>query len=411
MKKNMKSRVRKRAFDYRLILLIVLFLLAFSTAGDGQGVQHKIEREIPFSSEGRIKINGPESVRVTGNGTIFTQKVGDQYIVSRKSNAPNIYVIDKKLILNTWDKQAIKQVSTITLSCKTTEQENELIKALTIGLTENTAGIVEIECELNIDKFQVENGWFTAENNHIILGNGKIYPINYLSISTKLYLPTNSQVDITTEETDIVFGQHEGSLRINATGGSFTAAGINRLEGSVKFVDINIEHLKNATLEMQSSNLQANVVNQLQLKSASSTIEVDYIEELDIHKSMNDQFHLESVNSASVRNSIFSNYSLGRCCESLEMTLKSGDVDIKALAHSLKHAIIKNTNAKIQIDIGRLEDYSLAVNSFNQSKFVLPDNLFLEKSEGQIKTYTFGLQPQKTKLQIDCIHCDVKIKQ
>lgn len=410
MKKNIKLRVRKRAFDYKLILLMALFFLAFSTAGDGQGVQHKIEREISLSNAGRIKINGPESVRITGHGAIFTRQVGDQYILSRKSNTPHIYRIDKRLILNTWDKQSIKHVSTITLSCKTTEQENELIEALTIDLTENAAGVVEIDCELNIDKFQVENGWFIDENNHIILDNGKVYPINYLSISTTLYLPVNSQVAITAEETDIVFGRHEGSLQLNATGGSFTAPGINDFKGSIKFVDVSIEHIKNAVLELQNSSLKANVVDQLHLESASSTIEVDYIEELDIHKSTNDQLHLESVNSISVHNSVFSNYHLGRCCESLEMTLKSGDVDIKKLAPSLKYAVIKNINAKMLIDAGGLESYSLVVNSFNQSKFVLPDNLVLIKSEGQTRTYTSGLYPKKNMVQIDCIHCDVRIK-
>lgn len=410
MKKNIKSEVRRREFNYRLIPLIALFCFVFLSTSDGQRIQHTIEREIPLSDESRIKINGPESVRITGVGTICTRQVGDKYIVSRKSSTPDIYNIDKKLIINTWDKKAIKQVSTLSFSCKTTAQEKQLKEALAINLVENAAGTVEVDCELNIDKFQLENGWFTTENNHIILDNGKVYPINYLSISTMLYLPSNGQVTIDSEENDIVVDRLEGELEIDVVGGSLTAKEISKLKGNISFAEINVEQIGSATLELQNTKLKANSIHQLKLESAISKVEIKTIEKLEVTKSLNDHFYLETVQAIKVTNSIYSNYNLASCNESLEMTLKGGDVDIKNYGPLLKFAIIKNRNAKIQIDLESLESYSLTINSFDQSKYSLPNNFVLIKTEDEANYYKLGSNPEQTIMQIDCIHCEVTMK-
>lgn len=408
MKQPMKLKVRKRVFDFKLVLIVGLLCLAYPITSYGQHIQHKIESELILSNSTSIKVNGPESVRVTGDGTIYTNQIGDQYTVSRKSDTPHIYKIDKKLVLHTWDKNLVKQVSTISFSCETAEQEEQLKAALAINLAENAAGVVEIDCELNIAKFQVENGWFSAENNHIILDNGKVYPINYLSISTALYIPINSQLVIATEENDIVLDKHEGALEILAFGGSIEANEIRNLKGNFEFAEITIQELGNASLVLQNSNLKANSIKKLKLKSALSKLEINTIEELDISKSLNDQFYLEAVNSIKATNSVFSNYHLASCMERLDMTLKSGDLYIKNFGPALKFAFIKNQNAKAQLNLENLESYSLLIDSFNQSKYHLPDNFILTKSDDQA-VYKWGGNPEKTKVQIDCIHCEVTL--
>lgn len=408
MKQHMKLKVRKRVFDFKLVLIVGLLCLANPITSYGQHIQHKMERELVLSNTGSIKVNGPESVRVTGNGTIYTNQIGNQYNVSRKSDTPHIYKIDKKLVLHTWDKNLVKQVSTISFSCETAEQEEQLKAALAINLAENAAGVVEIDCELNIAKFQVENGWFSAENNHIILDNEKVYPINYLSISTVLYVPINSQLVIATEENDIVLDKHEGALEIQAVGGSIEANEIRNLIGNFEFTEITIQELGNASLVLQNSNLKANSIKKLKLKSALSKLEVNTIEELDISKSLNDQFYLEAVNAIKATNSVFSNYHLASCMERLDMNLKSGDLDIKNFGPALKFAFIKNQNAKAQLNLEILESYSLLIDSFNQSKYHLPDNFILTKSDDQA-VYKWGENPEKTKIQIDCIHCEVTL--
>lgn len=408
MKQHMKLKVRKRVFDFKLILIVGLSFLAYPIASCGQHIQHKIERELFLSNTGSIKVNGPKSVRVTGNGTIYTSQIGDKYIVSRKNDTPHIYRIDKKLVLHTWDKNLVKQVSTISFSCKTAEQEKQLRAALAINLAENAAGIVEIDCELNIAKFQVENGWFSTENNHIILDNGKAYPINYLSISTALYIPINSQIVIDSEENDIILDRHEGAIEIQTVGGSLEANEIRNLKGNFEFTEINVQQLGNASLVLQNSSLKANSITKLKLKSAVSKLEVNTIEELDISKSLNDQFYLESVKSLKATNSVFSNYHLASCIESLDMTLKSGDLDIKNFGPSMKFAFIKNQNAKAQINLENLESYSLIIDSFKQSKYRLPDNFIFTKSDDQA-VYKWGEHPEKTKIQINFIHCEVTL--
>ncbi len=409
MKKNIKSKVKKPRFEFKSLLLMGLFCLVFLSVS-GQQREYKIEKEVSFPEEGSIKINAPKSVRITGNGTISTRQVGDQYIVSRKDNTPPIYKIHKKLVLHTWDKAIIKQVSSLTFNCKTPEEEQLLKEALSINLASNAAGVVEIDCELNIAKFQVENGWFKEENNHIVLDNGRICPIEFLSISTTLYVPVNSQIVIDAEDTDLLIDRHEGELELNAVGGSFTAKEISHLKGSLQFVDLNIEHIEKATLSLKKSLLQAKSIHQLHLESSLSKLEVNKIEKLEIAKSMNDQFSLESVNSIKASNSLYSHYRLGSCTESLEMTLKSGDVDIKNLAPSLKFAVLKNQNAQINLDVKSLESYSLLINSFDQAEYILPNDLVLTNSEDGRKAYTSGSNPEKTKLQIDCLHCEISIK-
>lgn len=409
MKQPMESKVKKPIFYFKLLLIVALFGLAsYPFSAYGQHRQLKIEKELVLSNTGSIKINGPESVRITGKGTIHTRQIADQYIVSRNSDSPHIYTIDKKLVVHTWDKNLVKQVSTISYACKTVEQEEELKAVLALNLAENAAGIVEIDCELNISYFRVKNGWFTTENNHIILDNGKVYPIEFLSISTTLYIPINSQVIIAAEKNDIHLDRHKGTLEIQAVGGSLEADEIHNLKGDFEFTKMKVQHLGNASLVMQNSSLKANSIEKLTLKSATSKLEVDTIEALTISKSLNDQFYLESVKSLKATNSVFSNYHLASCLERLDMTLKSGDLDIKNFGSSMKFAFIKNQNAKAQINLNNLESYSLLINSYNQSKYRLPDNFILTKSDDQA-VYQWGENPEKTKIQIDCTHCEVTL--
>jgi len=407
MKKHIELIVRRQASTYKFALLICAFGVALCSSSYAQEVQYVVEKEVALTERSKIVINAPKSVRITGKGAIYTRQIGDQYLVSKKAAAPNIFVIDKKLSIKTWNQNAIKQQSKVTFQCETREQEEKLKKALSIKLLETISGRVEVNCELNIDKFQVENSWFKDESNHIILDDGTTYPLKFLSISNTLYIPISSQVDISSNENDITLDRHHGKITITASGGSLIAREIDDLSADIKFAEIFVDQLGETNLTLQNSHIKSQSIHRLSLESATSLLEVDSIENLDITESVNDKFTVQNVKSIKVNNSLFSTYAFYSCTQNLEMFLKNCDVDIQNFGPALEYAYIKNANANMHLGTRKLQSYNLTLASFEKSTFSLPKNLNLASSDDSDKTYTVGEFSDRVKLNIDCTFCDV----
>lgn len=412
MKRNIMSRVNILILNYKGLLYfsaVILFCLTFVNKGVTQSITKVFEKEISVSENIQIKTKGPQSVRITGSGAINTRQIADRYVVSGKNKTPYIYVINKKLDIHTWSKNSIKQVTKVVLECENPSDANELLQALDIRLKENAVGKVTINCELNISHFKVKNSWFGADANSIILNNGQEYNIKFLELSNTLYIPENSDLVIESKETDISIENHNGLLDVNMHRGHLSAKEIGSINGKFQTTNVVIDKIDKGLISLKHSDLKINEISSLELESTISTINILAVEKLIINSTINDKFNIDQVNKLDISESLFSSYDIKTANESLEMNLKNGDLHVANLGSNLSQVIINGHHSTLKLGIQKLDNYEVTCQQINQSKYQLPNSLKMTTSSNNQKIYTYGNEPQKTKMHLECVQCEVTL--
>ncbi len=409
MKKNSISIVKNPSCLSKKIALVFCLQLVFIWTSFAQRTTQLFEKEIAVSEEVIIKSKGPASPRITGNGVLHIRPVDKNYVVSGRKDEVYVYVLDKRFEIFTWDKNKVKQSTRVTLECETESQTKELLSALEVELRANAADQVLVDCKLNIDRFMIENGWFRADDNSVVLSNGKEYKIKYLELSTTLYVPRKSQLDLDTEEVFLSLGDHEGRLDLRMNQGTFTANKLNELKGSLKSVTLEIKELSKGELRAKGSKISINRADELILESSLSTLDFQDIGKLIFNKSLSDKLSCGQVKLFFVEEALYTSFDLINLKEATELNLRNCDLTIANIHKETSKILIKNQNATVKLGIQNLSSYLLVNSQADKATFQLPESLLKIEEIGKEKTYASGAQPYQTRIDIDCSLCKVTL--
>jgi len=166
------------------ILIFVMFTL----------VQHSVNaqtsktfvKEIEVDENMTIISNVPSSIDLNMEGKVIANNTHDTYSINGKNNVRRLKIL-KDLKIDTWDRNFIKQETKISVKADTEEQATALLNQLNIELEINSSDIILIDCNLNIEKFSLKNGWLKNDDCKVKLENGSSHDVHYLSVGTALY--------------------------------------------------------------------------------------------------------------------------------------------------------------------------------------------------------------------------------
>ena len=409
MKKNSISKVKNPNYLSKKIALVLCLQLAFVWTSFAQRTTQLFEKEIAVPEEVLIKTKGPSAPKISGVGMLHIRPVDENYVVSGRKDEEYIYVIDMRFEIFTWDEKKVKQSTKVTLECETQSQTKDLLSALEVELRANAAGQVLVDCELNIDRFMIKNGWFRSDDNSIQLSNGKEYKIKYLELSTSLYVPRKSQLNLDTEVAFLSLGDHAGSLDLRMNQGTFTANKLNELKGQLKSATLEIKDLGKGDLTAKGSKISINRADELILETSLSTLDFQDIGKLIFNKSLSDKMSCGQTKLFFVEEALYTSFDLVNLKEVTELNLRNCDLTIANIHKEASKIRIKNQNATMKLGIQNLRSYLLVNSQADKATFQLPESLLKIEEVGKEKTYAFGAQPYQTRIDIDCSLCKVSL--
>jgi len=412
MKKNLIFNLRNQSSVYNKYLLVIGLVCSLTIFAKGQEkITRTFEKEIPVSADAVIRTVGPSLDRVIGHGRINTMSSNDgEFVVSKNSEAPPIYIMSRKMEIKTWEKAAVKQVVEVTIACKEESQYQDLFDALAIDLKEDVSGKVNVRYEMNIAKLQIENGWFREDDNSIILDNGKEYKLTFLKLSSTLFVPKDNELIIQGASSNISVQDHEGRVEVKMESGSFSANHLKRLDAQLDASNMTVNQVDRAQIKSQHSKVQIGSANELEVTSELSTYSVSKAEKLVANDLVNEKWKLGTIGSFEVQSGIFSEFELATINTELDMMLKNCDVNIQSVGDNIHHLIIENQNADIKLGVNNLNNYTLICKYFAQAKYNLPNDLLAHTSNEFEKVFVHGEKTSTPVIELRCKFCDVTVK-
>ena len=412
MKRNLIFNLRKQTLIFRTLVSFCIVLMAVGSTLAQQRITKTYEKEIEIPEGTVIRTEGPSIMMVSGHGRINTMGSSDEkYVVRRDNKSPLIYELDRRFQINTWDKNVVKQITEVTLACETEAQKLQLLDALKINLDIDASGQVRVRYEMNISKLQIENGWLRGDNNTIVLDNGQEYKLEYLKLSTTLFIPKKSHLKIEAEVSSIFLKDHEGKLDLNMSKGLFKTSAIEEAEVLIDGGVLQIDQFDIAKINSRHSEITIGKGNTLELTSELSNYLIREVDNIKAFKVINEKWDLGLINSLSVESGLFSEIKISSIEKNLALRLKNCDVSISRLSQNTEYVLIENQNAALDIGVGNLLNYQLNCKYAAQAKYNLPDNLLtLSKDDSEVN-YLFGKKEGAALMDIRCKLCDVKIGQ
>lgn len=402
-KLNQASGYRSR---YKTILLLLAGLLLWQI-GWGQRQTRQISKEIVVPNNVVVKTRGPEEVHFMGNGTVNIWREDGKQKLSAAERSPVIYELDQRLVVQSWEEDKVKQVVEVTAACATPAKTKALLDALRVSLHLNVLNEVEIGCELNIDRFMIENGWFRADNNTVELDDGQVFQIEYLALASVLYIPRQATFRLKSEWTIIEMGEHLGPVEVSMHGGQFRAKELASLEADFSSTQVQIGKVGEGELLLRAVQCELGIVDRLELSSSISTIEIGQADTLIVENLLSDELQVADAAMLLVDNARFSELgieSLGQLAK-----LNGRNTNFRLRGGPYEELLVDNELANVELQLNTRFNYRLELETGEQGKLILPSQALLVTEEGRRKIYSIGTGTDQRILKLNCQECEIRI--
>ena len=414
----------------KLILLIQVCFLAVT--GYSQEFKKTFSKEIEVSKDLSVHSNAPTSFnmemhvhRSTQNNTYFGYSILGKEGIDR-------LVVHKEYAVDTWDKNVVRQEVDITLRTEDQQAGQALMDALQIELSQNMAGQVHVDANMNIEKFTMRNGRFRGDDCRIILKGGKKYKIEYLELKTRLYIPKTANLKVQSElNHTLLLSDLDGDLDLDLQYSEVFGKKVKNLNANLYFCyNVIFDEVQNVVASATNSHLKIGKVKNLNLGQLKLGREPDLIEsiaglqnnssmniydfrqvdEVIVFDTANDEFKLGEVNDLKVEASVFSNYRILKLNKILDFSGKSGDLLIAELNKDFEKVDIKNSHSKLNINIAEDSNFNLNIIDKKLIDLKLPsNNILLNKTMGTTLRYKIGKDSPTGQIIIRCDKCELDI--
>ena len=429
MKVSNRQTGKRSAFKFNsLILFLYFFLLTNIVFGQSK---KSIIDEIEVKAGVTIESNLPTTLDIKISGSMTSNNTKDRYTIAGKGDQTRIN-INKELEIKTWDKNIVKQETSIIVKAATKEEEILLLDILQLSLKEKAGSRVIIDCNLNMERFEMTNGFFKGDQCKIVLKNGQSYQIEYLEISTKLTIPKESNLSVKGDTNSTLrLGELFGDVDLDLQYTEVYGKQARKLKGSLRscynvyfdklaFADIsssnsyiNIKNLGGANIGTQSlndswtlSNLRYNRSNSAQSKYVFGIVGL-----LLIHESANDEIVADEVGHIEVSKTNYSQFHIKLLNTYAKINASNSDLNIDKVGKDFLELDIKNKLSNINIKVVEGTDYKLIINRNKYVEADLNDILMLESGEGSSEEiYRIGNNTSDRLIQINCEDCRLQVK-
>ena len=151
---------------------------------------------------------------------------------------------------------------------------------------------------------------------------------NKAQIDYKVYVPSKNPIKITNKFGNIYTTEHENDIEINLSNGDLKAHAFNgKSKIEIEFGNANVKHIADAVLEINYAQFSADEADKISLKSKSSEIRIEHLNELDLN-SRRDKLYLNTVGKINGEAS-FSYFYIQNLIELIVVTTSYGEINIE----------------------------------------------------------------------------------
>jgi len=404
-------------------ILLFCFALNYST-GYAQ-ISKTFVEEIEVASSVTLVSNVPASIGISISGTMSSNNTKSRYSVNGKNNEIRLNIL-KDLDIETWDKNIIKQETSVTIKAATNEAAKMVMEQLQLELKKGSDKRIVVDCNLNIDRFIMKNGFFRTDNCEIELDNGRTYTIEYLELETRLSIPKSINVAlIGNKHSTIRLGELDGDLDLELKYAEVFGTNVRNLRASlrscynvffneVEAADISssnsyvkIDEVKSIKIGDQSLNdacdlphLRSQRSNSAQTKYQLGTVKV-----LSVNDSANDEIIIDEVEEMNVKNTSYTNFQIYRLTTSLLFNAKSSDLIISKISKNFSQIEINNSLSTIDLTVDKGANYTLNLDRNNYIEGFNNNLTKVEQNENGKDVYKVGEGGEGGLISLSCDRC------
>lgn len=420
----------------RVGILILLFSLSEMPI-KAQTITKTFTKEEKVPPNISIITEGPQAISYEMHGSMSSRGSEEGYILTSDPYGKNVVLQIGDFHIHTWKKPVVKQEIQISLQSEDNEQKQieDLINNLKIDFQIDANNRIAIDGNMNIEKFELINGWFRRDRNTVVLEDGSKYNIGQIKIKSSLYIPESSNLEIFTENLSLQIGDLTGNLSIDVLGGTIKAGNVNRLEANLPFCTASFNEVTVAEINTNNSKIKAKSIKELQVgslelskrwkygrsifssmveqsNSTMSRFSIEKVDKLTISETINDFFVLGEVGTLKAPYAKFTDFEIQQLHHALQVGVNNGDLKIRNISNGFSEIEIENKISTIKLGgITDLTHFDLNTNNTFTEEHITDSILKLNKREGKKKSYLKGDPAKAGIIDIRCESCTIYIEE
>ena len=289
--------------------------------------------------------------------------------VSKEISAPrdgNIYIenISRTVIIKTWDEPKVKVTTTVHYEGESKLTDEEWLDKVNLSMKVLGSSVKIKLANLNAASyfsFNNSSGSLNFNGNGIAVyyGNGQnIGARSNIKRIITITVPVGSKLDIESKYADVTLPAHIGDVTVDIANGYLEAENINKLTlRHARYANINVGDVKFAEIELNNGRFSAKNIDDLDIESIASTVEIAYAKKV-VMISSNDEYELEEVDEVRGKKD-FGSLRITKLNSSFEMKGSSADVKIRNLGPLVSLITIDNKFANIRIPLQKTKNYAV----------------------------------------------------
>ena len=420
----------KKTMDHLwLILSFSFFSLPFKGLSQVQ-VTEVFTAEIEVSPEINVFTTGPRALPINMHGTMTMDDSDYAFTIRGKGEKPSLVLV-KNLEIITWNEHKIKQESTVKVSAASTSELEKIQSLLKVSLVQGADKVVVIDCNLNIKKFRLRNGFLMGDRCWLDLDDGNSLPLKTLELQTRIFIPKTCNFKIEGDFVDLKISNLQGDLNASVRHGSIDAKHVKSANLHLISTEVSLDDVANARINARGCVINANRIADLMIddqvirlaqdplfdleeedahSSALNKYDLGAIKKLDVRSSENDQFTVRNIEHLHVHQAIFSNFVIEDLKERLFMKARSGDLVLTKINPDFQVISIDNEISTVRLELDQLSSYRLEIDENEHLKFENPKDAQEISDKPWKAIFHKGSISSSGEIDIDCNKCQLYFK-
>jgi len=289
--------------------------------------------------------------------------------VSKEIGVPknsDIYIenTSRAIVVKTWEQQKVKITTTVHYEGESKLTDEEWLDKVNLSIKVLGSSVKIKSANLNAASYYSFNNSTGSLNFN---GNGiAVYDGNGQNIGARgnikriitITVPVGSKLDIESKYADVTLPAHIGDVNVDITNGNLEAENLNKLTlRHARYANINVGDVKFAEIELNNGRFSAKNIDELDIESIASTVEIAYAKKV-VMVSSNDEYELEEADQVRGKKD-FGSLRITKLNSSFEIKGSSADVKIRNLGPLVGLIKIDDKFANIRIPMNKTRNYSL----------------------------------------------------
>lgn len=300
---------------------------------------------------------------------------GYQVKVGSKLELHNKY---GEVIIDTWSKDSIAIIITITAFGKNDESAERLMKRTDIQFNSVVNGVM-VSTQLDKSNGGLRNFW-----NELNGYSQTIISKDQLTIDYHVYLPEYLNLELNNKYGDVYVGARSATTRLDISNGNLKA---EDLKGDVylnlRFCDADISSVQQADISLKSAELNLETADNLKLQSSSSTIHLSSVDQLRL-VSRTDKISITKIGSLEGRSS-FSKIRLKNLEHGLDLETNYGTLTLEEVYSDFSEVLVRGKSTDMNLTFEHMAYFNTRIVA-KEGKYDLP------KDHGLKQVYTDGTE-------------------